>query len=48
MSHLASLVILLERAEYVLECSGGGKPVDKIPNGTCITSVIKREKEQWF
>jgi hypothetical protein len=39
MFHPASLVILLGRAEYVLECSGGDIRADKRPNGTYITDM---------
>jgi hypothetical protein len=47
MSHLASLVIHPEHAEYVLGCSGGGTRADRRPNGTYITDMNKGHKLKW-
>ena len=44
MSHPVSLVIHLERAEFVLECNGGGIQADRRPNGTYITDMRDEDK----
>ena len=38
MSRIESLVIRPEYVEYVREDTRGGRPTDKIPNGTYITN----------
>ena len=44
MSHPTSLVIRSEHAEYVLECSGGGRRADRTPNGTYVIGVNEGDK----
>ena len=44
MSHLESLAIHPEHAEYVLECIGGDRRADGRPNGTYITDVDEGDK----